>query len=159
MGMDVIAKAAVSESAESFRNNVWWWRPLAQYITECAPDRIVSKCTYWQSNDGDGLNAEDSRKLADFLEAEVANGNCAAWAAEREARLSNLPLLSCQWCGGTGTRRDAVGVQAGMDKKNWCNGCDGTGTKPHSDTDYRFSVENVSEFVAFLRDCGGFEIW
>jgi hypothetical protein len=24
---------------------------------------------------------------------------------------------------------------------------------------YHFSVENVQGFVAFLRDCGGFEIW
>lgn len=28
-----------------------------------------------------------------------------------------------------------------------------------SPNNYNFTVENVQEFVAFLRDCGGFEIW
>jgi hypothetical protein len=40
-----------------------------------------------------------------------------------------------------------------------CNACNGTGRVPDFDTHYPFSVETVREFVAFLRACGGFEIY
>jgi hypothetical protein len=29
MGMDVYGKEPKSDKGEYFRNNVWWWRPLA----------------------------------------------------------------------------------------------------------------------------------
>ena len=35
----------------------------------------------------------------------------------------------CEWCHGTGVRRDVVGVANGMAQKQWCNGCDGKGKK------------------------------
>jgi hypothetical protein len=34
----------------------------------------------------------------------------------------------------------------------------GTGYVRPDCTDYPFSIENVKEFVAFLKECGGFEI-
>lgn len=50
-----------------------------------------------------------------------------------------------------------------------CNGCGGDyhaktpGTGSHRPRgtllSYPFDVENVAEFVVFLRDCGGFEIY
>lgn len=157
MGMDVCGKNPVAEKGEYFRNSVWWWRPLATYICEVAPVP-ASVCTYWQSNDGDGLNAKDSLALALILRREIASGRTAEYMAAREKKLADLPLLSCQWCEGTGTRRDAVGIANGMVERKWCNGCDGTGTQAYPDTHYPFSVENVSEFCDFLESCGGFEI-
>ena len=76
MGMDVYGKQPTADEGKYFRNNAWWWRPLADYCVEVAP-AITAACTHWQSNDADGLH---------------------------------------------------------------------------------FSVENVQEFIAFLRVCGGFEI-
>jgi len=38
-----------------------------------------------------------------------------------------------------------------------CIVCDGNGFVPG--IDYPFAVDNVRDFVAFLRGCGGFEIW
>lgn len=162
MGMDVIGKCAVPKPVgedgkpvgEYFRNNVWWWRPLATYCVEVAP-KITDGCAYWQSNDGDGLNAEDSVRLADALQAEVDSGRTAAYACDYKARLEALPLEQCSICDGTGWRTDGV---LGPGKKK-CNGCKGTGETKNSETWYPFTVENVIEWIAFLRFCGGFEIW
>ena len=72
MGMDVYGKNPTNEAGKYFRNNVWWWRPLATYILETAPQSITSQCEHWGTNDGDGLDAERSSKLADFLRSQIA---------------------------------------------------------------------------------------
>lgn len=71
MGMDVYGKAPTSEVGEYFRNNVWWWRPLADYILKVHPD-LASSCAEWHSNSADGLNAAESVTLADALDADLA---------------------------------------------------------------------------------------
>ena len=40
-----------------------------------------------------------------------------------------------------------------------CNGCQGAGYVRPWASDYPFSTENVTAFVAFLRESGGFVIW
>ena len=44
-----------------------------------APDETKS-CRHWQSNDGDGLNAEESLQLADRLTLALADGSAEDWA-------------------------------------------------------------------------------
>jgi hypothetical protein len=169
MGMDVYGKAATEPVGEYFRNNVWCWRPLADYVLSVAPT-LANKCKHWHTNDGAGLNAADSMKLADILEAEVESGRTAAYAMTRQADFDAMPSEACKWCAGTGVRTDAVGLEHGMIGKRveaanrrqgqvgWCNGCDGAGMiRPH-DTWYHFDLDNVREFIAFLRACGGFAI-
>lgn len=170
MGMDVYGSNPTNETGKYFRNNVWWWRPLATYVCEVAPE-ITSKCDHWQSNDGDGLNAANSIKLAKLLRDEISSGRTEAYAKIREAELNALPDKECWLCEGTGIRTDGVGAANGqpdkiIDKeghprngeKGWCNGCDGVGHVRPDSTSYGFSVENVSEFCDFLEFCGGFEI-
>jgi hypothetical protein len=45
-----------------------------------------------------------------------------------------------------------------LGQKGWCNGCEGWGSREPWAAKYAFSVENVQEFVTFLRASGGFEI-
>lgn len=59
MGMDVYGNHPTGKTGEYFRNNVWWWRPLAVYCCQVAPD-ITAHCEHWQSNDSDGLNTGDA---------------------------------------------------------------------------------------------------
>jgi len=171
MGMDVYGKKPKNEVGEYFRNSVWWWRPLASYITSQGPQQITGKCRYWQSNNGAGLSAADSLKLAAWLREEIASGRTATYAMEYQAHMDSLPQHECNWCHGTGTRTDAVGIENGMDKKvidedghprkwqtGWCNSCNGHGKVDDSDTHYPFSVENCVEFATFLENCGGFSI-
>ena len=173
MGMDISGKQPTAPAGEYFRNNVWWWRPLAEYILDHAPTDITDACEYWGSNDGDGLDAEGSKALAEFLREEIANGNCKEYADAHEAARLSLPRVPCEYCEGTGTRKDAVGIDAKMPEREipqdanhprsgqtgWCNGCDGWGTQEPFASHYPFSVDNVAEFATFLESCGGFEIW
>jgi hypothetical protein len=113
MGMDVKGRNPTSEAGSYFRRNIYGWEELAEYVCEVAPD-TASKCPGWYYNDGQGLGAEDSSKLADALQGEIDSG------------------------------RTALRMSVG-------------GIMPEEEV--RMSVENVQEFVCFLRDCGGFKIW
>lgn len=170
MGMDVYGRQPTTEKGKYFRNNIWWWRPLADMCLVMAPD-ICAPCTHWQSNDGDGLDADGAKALADVLEQRLKDGTVARYIAERDAYLEALPDEACQLCNGSGVRRDKLAEEAGMLKRvinepghprdgqvGWCNSCDGVGHKRPFETHYPADVENVEEFVGFLKDCGGFDI-
>lgn len=154
MGMDVYGKNPTSEHGKYFRNNAWNWRPLANYIIDIAP-QIANKCLYWQSNDEDGLDAADSVALAVALQAEIDIGNTLIYEKRYRHMIETMPDIDCDICGGTGKRAPPPRVGPG-DKA--CNGCGSTGRRRPSAASYPFSAENVQSFVAFLRDCGGFEI-
>ena len=159
MGMDVCGRKPTSDEGEYFRNNVWWWRPLADYCVRIAPD-IAAQCKYWQSNDGDGLDERNSLALADLLQAEIDSGRCASFARVRESGLELLPNECCEACEGTGTRKPPPEYGAGdLLTGVKCNGCNGEGVREPWARAYQFDVENVRHFVGFLRCCGGFEIW
>ena len=170
MGMDVYGKNPKAEVGKYFCNNVWGWRPLAVYLCTEGPQAIVHKCSYWQSNDGDGLKATDSKKLATWLREEIASGRTATYAMEYQKEMDSKSMLDCRYCEATGIRRDAIGMEHGFDKRvveedgprkgeiGWCNACHGQGKVADSDTYYLFSVENCVEFAAFLENSGGFKI-
>lgn len=170
MGMDVYGKKSTDPKGEYFRNNVWWWHPLADYIETNHPS-IAARCADWHSNSGYGLDADDSIALAAELRDAISDGRAAAYQARHDAVRAALPRLKCDLCDGTGVRCDQVGVQMGQPDKvidepghprhgqtGWCNGCNGVGTREDFNASYWFSVENLSEFADFLADCGGFEI-
>lgn len=175
MGMDVYGKNPTSETGGYFRRNVWGWRPLADLILGLCPEEAAD-CKYWHSNDGDGLDAAGSVKLADELQRLVDSGDVAAWCQFRAASLAGLPDERCDLCGGTGVRTDGVGQQMRQPErvigpewnhkpdhprfgeKGWCNGCDGRGRNRPLACSYHVDPDDVAEFIAFLRDCGGFEI-
>ena len=171
MGMDVIGVNAKSETGSYFRNNVWSWRPLAIFIQETYPD-IASQCEYWDSNDGDGLDAELSVALGKKLHQDIDNGIVKAWKDNYYAELAKLEREVCNCCDGTGIRTDKVGEEMDMPRKELpvetqlltgrthgtCNACYGIGTKEPWAMSYPFDVENVQNFANFLLDCGGFQI-
>jgi hypothetical protein len=171
MGMDVYGNKPTSETGEYFRANVWYWRPLANYCCTIAPE-ITGRCKYWQSNDGAGLDAADAFALAEILQREINNGRAATYERIYRAEQEALPNKPCWLCKGTGSRApiphdqqldDLLGPppapQIEPDGRMKCNGCDGEGFVRPESTYYPFSAEVVAEFVAFVRECGGFRIW
>lgn len=156
VGMDVYGKAPASEQGEYFRNNVWWWHPLWTFCEEVSPE-ITSKVTYGHSNDGDGLDERDSVRLAAIITLWLEDGRAAQYIKERQEWLDSLPLRPCIHCEGTGTRHD--GKKVGRDTDDFeCNACHGHGKVEDWQCNYYLSLENITEFRDFLRDCGGFEI-
>lgn len=171
MGMDVYGKNPKSEMGEYFRRNVWGWHPLWEYVEDTHPE-IAELVEYAHSNDGDGLGSEDSKKLAELLLADYESGEVFRYVEERNKRLSELPLLDCEWCEATGIRTDEVGIKNGFPDKElspevqaltdrttgYCNACNGVGKREPWETNYYLEPDDVKEFALFLKDCGGFEI-
>jgi len=156
VGFDVFGKNPKNETGKYFRNNVWWWHPLWEYCCQVAPD-IAGKVTHGHSNDGDGLDDEDDAlALARRLREELESGRTKEYERQYAAALEALPDEPCRICGGTGGRQPPPQVGPGDVP---CNGCSGTGKVRPFVTNCPFSKENVREFVEFLENCGGFEIW
>lgn len=147
MGFDLYGLRAKSKTGEYFRNNCWWWRPLADYvITNC---EINGK--HWDYNDGHLVKEEEAIKIADKLDELLKSGHTKKYASDYKKQLSKLPLEVCDLCKGTGIRNDEI-------IKGKCNACDGVGKKKSWQTYYPFSVTNVREFSKFCRESGGFTI-
>lgn len=160
MGMDVYGKNATAKEGQYFRNNVWWWHPLAAYIEMRYADEIPRiKKVDWHSNSGDGLGPNDSYRLSKLLEADLTSGRVKLYADgyESQRRAQTEPCRTCadsllHGVPAPGWR--ILDEQSGIKEK--CPQCDGTAQMPTNP--YPFSVENVHEFMLFLRSCGGFEI-
>jgi hypothetical protein len=73
MSFDIYGRAPTSEEGKYFCRNHMGWVPITEYILTVAPD-IAAKCKYWDTNDGDGLDAEHAVALADRLDAEIQSG-------------------------------------------------------------------------------------
>ena len=171
MGMDVYGVNATTEKGEYFRNNVWWWRPLAEFICETYPE-IARKCENWGTNDGDGLDETDSVVLGQMILNDIADGTVADYERAYNTQLAELDREHCEYCNGTGIRKDEVGNDMGYATEELspeiailtgrthgsCNACSGVGTKEHFAMNYPFSAENVKAFAEFLLACGGFQI-
>src|SRR5262249_53569595 len=127
MGMDVYGKDPRSEKGNYFRNTVWYWHPLADYVRMVAPS-ITSRCSDWHSNDGDGLSGEDSVALAAMLHEELRRGRTDDYGQAFRERQARLPMIECLLCHGTRARKDEIGQRRRKaDRTYTCNGCGGTG--------------------------------
>lgn len=157
MGMDVYGNNPKSEAGSYFRASVWGWHPLWELCEAIAPE-LTAKVEYGHTNDGDGLGHHDSEALAATLQRAIDEGVVAAYVKIRDDGLAALPDEDCSFCGATGTRTDAVGVELGYAARNYCNACDGKGKRRPFATSYHVDVGFVKEWVAFLQDCGGFAI-
>jgi len=146
MGMDVIGR---KNTEAYFRNNVWWWRPLWDYVERVAPDLVSNVSGH--TNDGDGLDEAQALELRERLLTEMISGRTEQYANDYETFMNALPDESCDLCNGTGKRTD-------MEVKDGCNKCMGKGEVRPWATHYPFSVENVKDFCSFLATCGGFSI-
>lgn len=173
MGMDIYGNKPTTEKGEYFRNNMWWWRPLADFCIERYADEVGFDGTSWHYNDGAGLDAEKALHLARLIRNDLENGSVLVYEQAYREKISELPREKCRLCDGTGIRTDHVGQEMNMPTQElspevqiltgrthgWCNGCGGEGTTEHWLANYPFDIENVREFADFLEGCGGFAIW
>ena len=163
MGMDVFGNKPTSEAGQYFRNNVWWWRHLWGFCCTVAPD--LTEGVSGHMNDGDGLDGPKAHELAERLQGAVDSGVAADYEDEIKATIDAMPREDCKFCEATGIRKDFADKELTIEQakklgrtQGWCNACDGHGTALPFAASYRFSVENVVEFIGFLRACGGFKI-
>ena len=91
MGFDVYGRKPSGKEGEYFRRNNWGWSQLADYIRSVAPN-IAAKCTYWYSNNGDGLTAKQAAALADRIDDEIRNGRFNLYSRARGAVSETEPI-------------------------------------------------------------------
>ena len=147
MGMDVYGLEPKSEEGKYFRASVWSWRPIALLCQTWFPD-LWGKIEYPDTNDGSGLNAEDSLAMGRWLQSRIERGDLKRFIKEYEAELAALKDEPCTYC-------DSTGIRQGKE----CNVCRGKGSTRPFATHYPMHHEHIEQWAAFLVDCGGFEIW
>jgi hypothetical protein len=151
-----------------FRNNVWWWRRLADYImehTKCVDKKDFDK---WQENGGHEVDEETAIQIANQLEHLIKTGH-----AEQHKKLIDEERTKAEEHNNKVQKlldelrlevKKIVGDEKGenlapaeypepLNKKWW---------EITNQTDYRanypFSLTNVREFIDFARNSGGFRI-
>jgi hypothetical protein len=78
MGFDLTGLKAKSKKGEYFRANVWFWRPLANYVLDVCkvPERMR---TSWYYNDGHIVPESDALRIADILDEQIKEGKVKAY--------------------------------------------------------------------------------
>ena len=144
-----------------FRNNVWWWRPLWDYVCEICEDVMSPEdIDAGHSNSGYEIDENTIECMLIKLRIEIALGNHKKYEDIYIKRLNELPLEDCPYCNQTGKRR----IQ---EEEQNCNVCNTEHTRKEGmpigkqkswSCSYPFDAENVEEFVAFLEQSGGIRI-
>tara|TARA_B100000686_G_scaffold55651_1_gene60007 strand:- start:521 stop:1006 length:486 start_codon:yes stop_codon:yes gene_type:complete len=148
-----------------FRNNVWFWRPLCDYVlTNCDGVGTPEEQRSWHYNDGHFVPSEVAKSIANQLEALVLSGKVKTHAEQLEKRR----IAAEQHNEGVRKRLEALGKE--VDALGVPNLTPGAYPQPYRDrweylyslmdhdADYPFSVENVNTFIDFCRKSGGFTI-
>ena len=135
-----------------FRNSVWGWRPLWDYVYQLNDDILTEEDhELGHSNSGHKITKAQCEVICKRLTEALNNGETEQYKKGYYFALENLPLVKCDTCEGSGQRNDEY-VQGE------CNACHGEGERKDWATSYPFDVENVEEFRNFIRESGGFEI-
>ena len=143
-----------------FRNTVWEWRPLWQYVTVSCDDILTEKdMEEGEHNSGHVISKTKANRIASRLKRADKKGEIMKYELKYKEYLASLPKEKCGICKGKGMRNDVLGREA-RDKNSayTCNGCDGKGVKDNFGTHYPFESEQVIRFAEFCEQSGGFEI-
>ena len=88
-----------------FRNNVWWWRPLWEFICHTCDDILTEQEKEAGSyNDGKEISESKANVIASRLQLYIDNGDAERWGEERQATLDSQEDEECNICEGTGNR-------------------------------------------------------
>jgi hypothetical protein len=111
-----------------FRNNVWWWRPLWEFVCYACDDILDQKdMTSGSYNDGHEISKKKSKLISQRLHTLVKDGTVKQHEEEYEK-----------------DRKDLENSDVDKDHK-WAS-------------NYPFSEENVIAFGEFCEESGGFII-
>ena len=154
-----------SQSGTYFRNNVWWWRPLADYVirfTKVVSDKDAES---WHFNDNHEVNDQDAKMIAQQLEHLISTGHTKKYAKEFELlrkkaeKKNEVVEKELQAFSESVKKKYNQPGWAPIDfpkkeKQQW----DRILQKRNSMGNYPFNLENVKEFAIFCKFSGGFTI-
>ena len=112
-----------------FRNNVWWWRPLWNYVCNVCESVMTDEDRQrGEYNEGYEYSAELTAKMVELLEADIAVNGHHLYQKNHIAEQNKAKQ-----------EEDKTGEQAWI-----CS--------------YPFDPENVEDFVKFIKHSGGFMV-
>jgi len=148
-----------------FRNNVWFWRPLWNFVVEACEDYMtVDEIDGGYSNSGHQIEKETAIYIAKKLSEKLADGTVDTLEREWELKRAKAEAHNKE-------------VRAEMDKiSKECKSKHGNDLVPANypepyntqwqkayakenwDASYPFSKENIKDFATFCMQSGGFQI-
>lgn len=139
-----------------FRMNVWWWRPLWNFVCLHCDDILSEKDIDCGSyNDGHIICKTKAKKVASRLRKMLKNGNVKHYEDDYRQSLEEIPMEECTICSGTGRRAEPPLSGPG---ELPCNACNEIGEVRSFMCSYPFTEEGLKEFAVFCEESGGFDI-
>ena len=148
-----------------FRNSVWCWRPLANFMRKHCDWFTQEQQARLHDNSGFEFSEHEALTIADTLQKKVDDGT----AEKDEARNKKNRKLAEKWNKGIHAQQDELEKEVKKAtgdaklvpynypehfKKKW----DDLQKQRDWKDSYPFEVRNVKRFIAFLRECGGFSV-
>ena len=143
-----------------FRNNVWWWRPLAYLIEDKCKDFLTEaqrKSLHY--NDGKKYPDKIALKIADRLQEVLDSGELLKLKEEHDQEMQKAKEHNDILESKMKAIVDAHNGVAPKDlpKEDFTNWRELQKQKNWADS-YPFDIDNVKEFILFARCSGGFSI-
>ena len=159
MGVDISGRNPKTEEGDYFASNWWGWRPINAICQMAAyKSKLKIDFEHWGSNDGKGLRTQKQcDKLADALEELLGT--------EIHAKEDDDRVFLClgSWVeAGTGK---FIGIEAEkkINEEVSYGSIQYTPIVSESgmlvESAHSASIRKIKEFIVFLRNCGGFQIW
>ena len=154
-----------SQSGTYFRNNVWWWRPLADYVLRFTKVIPEDQWEVWGYNDCTEISQQDAEMISQQLDHLIKSGHCKAYADKFEKQRLKIEKQNDKiekqldkFCKSVEKKLGKTNLAPNdfpeEDKKKW----DSIYDKKNFNGNYPFSVDNVKEFSEFCKNSGGFTI-
>ena len=148
-----------------FRNNVWWWRPLASYVVGLVGDVLTNEeKERFHDNSGVEINQEKALLIADKLQEQIKNGAVKTherlWEADRKKAEEHNKKLDEQQKELAKLVEKKVGKSLAPKDypKAFLDMWQSIQKENIFQANYPFSEENVKDFIKFCRASGGFKI-
>ena len=148
-----------------FRNNVWWWRPLADLVEKLCFFLSDKQKEHLHDNGGHEYDEATAHKIADTLEAfvksPVAKRTEINHKKERKKAEAHNKKVSVKL---KALEMDAIARTNNKDiaprdyPKDLLDKWESIYREHDHTSSYPFALKNVKEFIKFLRQCGGFTV-
>jgi len=136
MGFDLTGIQPLNPTGEYFRNNVWWWRRLWQFVCLiCDEDLTDEQKENGQYNNGYPYPPEIAQLIAEKIETSIQSGFAAQF-------------------------KDEVNKEREIAKKeNKTNKTQKAPFERNYTADYPFTLQNLRNFAKFCKNSNGFKIY
>ena len=148
-----------------FRNNVWWWRPLASYVIKFTGCIDESDQVAWSENGGHEVDDQTAKQIHNQLMVLIESGHTKKFEDDYEKeRLKaekhndKVEKELKKFCKSVEKKLGKPNLAPADFPKADHDEWERIYNKREWNASYPFSVENVKEFAEFCRFSGGFKI-